>query len=63
MRLFLTTMLSGAMGSFDGVGWFLINAPAPEFGGELGMPMDVSWESGELKIDLTIAVSEYYLQT
>lgn len=36
---------------------------APRFRGETGMPMDVSWESGELKIDLTIAVSEYYLQT
>jgi hypothetical protein len=51
VRLFLTTILSvlfGAMGSFDG---------------ELGMPMDARWESGELKIDLAIAVSEYQLQT
>jgi hypothetical protein len=47
----------------DGVSWFLINAPAPEFSGELGMPMDVKWESSELKIDLAIAVSEYHVQT
>jgi hypothetical protein len=47
----------------DGMSWFQINAPAPEFSGELGMPMDVTWESGELKIDLAIAVSEYHLQT
>jgi hypothetical protein len=47
----------------DGVSWFLINAPAPEFSGELGMPMNLTWESGELKIDLAIAVSEYHLQS
>lgn len=45
----------------DGMSWFHINAPAPEFTGELGMPMEVSWESGELRITLAIAVSEYEL--
>ena len=45
----------------DGMSWFHINAPAPMFTGETGMPMEVSWESGDLRIELVIAVSRYEL--
>ena len=31
--------------------WYQLNTPTPEFDGELGAPVEIAWESADLKLD------------
>ena len=36
--------------------WYQINVPTPVFDGQLGAPVEIAWESADLKLELAIIV-------